>query len=137
LYHAVGSSWIVEVAQYFAFFTIVTSFLAVALSFVDFLADGLNIKKKSLGKIGLCLLSLAPPFIFSLIYPGIFLTALNYAGAFGAVILFGILPAAMVWSNRYVKKVKHEPLLPGGKGILGLIILISTVVILLQIIHSI
>ena len=137
LYHAVGSSWIVEVAQYFAFFAIVTSFLAVALSFVDFLADGLKIKKERLGKVLLCFLSLAPPFIFSLIYPGIFLMALNYAGAFGAAILFGVLPAAMVWSIRYVKKVKHEQLLPGGKGTLSLIMLISTAIILLQIIHSI
>jgi tyrosine-specific transport protein len=133
LYSAVGSSWIVEIAQYFAFFAIVTSFLAVALSFVDFLADGLNIKKKGLNKFGLCLLSLAPPFIFSLIYPRIFLNALNYAGAFGAVILFGILPAAMAWSIRYIKKEKCEPLLPGGKGTLMLIILISTIIIFLQI----
>lgn len=137
LHHAVGSSWIVEVAQYFAFFAIVTSFLAVALSFVDFLADGLKIKKASLGKFLLCFLSLAPPFIFSLFYPGIFLMALSYAGAFGAIILFGILPAAMVWSMRYIKKFKHEAQLPGGKGTLSLIILISAAVIFLQIIHSI
>lgn len=56
LKNAVGASWVVDVAQAFAFFAIVTSFLSVALSFVDFLADGLSIKKTPLGKIFLALL---------------------------------------------------------------------------------
>lgn len=98
---AVGSSIILKIAEAFAFFAIVTSFLGVALSFVDFLADGLKIAKTNKGKALLCFLALAPPFVFALIYPTIFLSALNYAGGLGAVSLFGILPALMVWRGRY------------------------------------
>lgn len=132
LKNAVGASWVVDVAQAFAFFAIVTSFLSVALSFVDFLADGLNIKKTPQGKVLLALLVLAPPFICALLYPTIFLIALNSAGGFGAVILFGILPALMVWKGRYTQQLGMQQLVPGGKPLLILIIAFSVWVIALQ-----
>lgn len=129
---AAGSLWVVDIAQYFAFFAILTSFLGNSLSFVDFLADGLKVQKDAKGKLLLCLLVIVPPFILALMYPHIFLMALNYAGAFGAVILFGILPALMVWSGRYYKKFGQEPQLAGGKFALTLILLFAFAVICLQ-----
>ncbi len=128
----VGGSLVVDLAQYFAFFAIVTSFLSVALSFVDFLADGLHIKKTAKGKFYLSCMALVPPLLFSLIYPKIFLVALNYAGGFGAIILFGILPALMVWSGRYVKKIDNIRIVPGGRVMLTFILLISVAIIILQ-----
>lgn len=133
----VGGSWVVDIAQFFAFFAIVTSFLGVALSFVDFLADGLKIPKVGKGKIFLCLLALLPPYLFSLIQPGAFLMALNYAGGFGAVIIFGILPALIVWSGRYHKQMKGPIFVPGGKPLLILVILCCMVVIVLQMYQTI
>lgn len=129
---AVGISWISSVAQFFAFFAIVTSFLSVALSFVDFLADGLKIKKTSWGKLFLILLVLLPPFICAMLFPHIFLIAINTAGSFGAVILFGILPVLMVWKGRYLHS-ESPPLVFGGKPILLAIFLISIMVIIFQI----
>lgn len=133
----VGGSLIVDLAQYFAFFAIVTSFLGVALSFVDFLADGLHIKKTAKGKFLLSCMALGPPLIFSLIYPKIFLVALNYAGGFGAVILFGILPALMVWSGRYIKKIDNIRIVPGGRVMLTLVLMISVAIIILQLFQEI
>lgn len=127
-----NNMWIVDLAQYFAFFAIVTSFLGNSLSFVDFLADGLKIKRTPKGKIFLCLLVIAPPFVFALIYPKVFLIALNYAGAFGAMTLFGILPAAMVWVGRKQLGENLQPLVPGGKGVLFLIIAAALAIMLLQ-----
>ncbi len=129
---AVGVSWILDIAQAFAFFAIVTSFLSVAVSFVDFLADGLSIKKTPVGKIVLSGLVLGPPLLCSLLYPSIFLIALNYAGGFGAVILFGILPALMVWKGRYTKKLGLPQIVPGGKPLLIAVILFSIWIIALQ-----
>jgi tyrosine-specific transport protein len=137
LRNAIGLSWIVEIANYFAFFAIVTSFLGVALSFVDFLADGLKIKKDPQGKGLLCFLVIALPLAFALIYPKIFLLALSYAGSFGAISLFGILPAAMVWVGRYHKKIQALRLLPGGKVPLVIIFIGAIAVIGLQIYHDI
>lgn len=132
LKNAVGASWIVDVAQSFAFFAIVTSFLSVALSFVDFLADGLKIKKTPKGKVILALLVLGPPFLCALLYPTIFLAALNTAGGFGAVILFGILPALMVWKGRYTQQLGMPQIVPGGKPLLIAIIAFSVWVMALQ-----
>ena len=133
---AAGNLWVVDIAHYFAFFALITSFLGVALSFVDFLADGFQIQKTPLGKGFLCALAFVPAFVFSLIYPNIFLSALNYAGGFGAVILFGILPALMVWSGRYHKEMKGVPLVPGGKGTLIAVISFSILVVVLQLFYE-
>lgn len=102
-------------AQGLAFFAILTSFLAQALSLVHFLADGLKISYKKQESYGLCILALAPPLILSLIYPQLFFKALNFAGGICAVILFGILPAAMVWIGRYRRASKGGYQMPGGK----------------------
>lgn len=129
---AVGVSWILDVAQAFAFFAIVTSFLSVALSFVDFLADGLNVKKTGKGKILLISLVLVPPFVCSLLYPAVFLMALNYAGGFGAMMLFGILPALMAWKGRYQNPDPTRiQLVPGGKPVLILIMAFALAVMIL------
>jgi tyrosine-specific transport protein len=127
-----GKLWVVDVAQYFAFFAIVTSFIGVALSFVDFLADGFQIKKDHKGRALTCIMVLAPPLFFALLYPTIFVKALQYAGGFGAVVLFGILPALMAWSGRYSKKLWTTTMVPGGKFLLLLVIFFAGGIFLLQ-----
>jgi len=133
---AVGVNWILEIAQSFAFFAITTSFLSVSLSFVDFLADGLGIKKSVSGNCFLVLLAILPPLIFSLIYPDVFLVALNYAGGYGAIILFGILPVLMVWKGRYHQKRMDQLILPGGKAALMFILACSLFIIGLQVFQT-
>ncbi len=115
LRQVVGSVWVATIADFFAFFAIMTSLLSVALSFVDFLGDGLKISRESpSGRALLCTLTLAPPFVMAILVPGIFLIALNYAGAFGAVILFGIIPALMVWVGRYHRRYSQETIVKGA-----------------------
>lgn len=132
LRQAVGSSWVASLTESFAFFAVVTSFLTVSLSFVDFLSDGLGIEKRPRGKIFLCLLVLAPPFICSVLYPKIFLIALSYGGGISAILLFGMLPVWMVWSGRYHSQIQGNILIPGGKTGLLFIALLSLIVICLQ-----
>lgn len=136
LKEVVEQSWILDVAEFFAFFAIVTSFLGVALSFVDFLADGFRIRKDRQGNLLLCSLVLVPPLIFALFYPRIFVVALKYAGGFGAVILFGVLPALMVWSGRYRKKLWTEATLPGGRLLLSGVIVFGLAIFMLQLVNA-
>ncbi|THG18159.1 hypothetical protein TEA_018764 [Camellia sinensis var. sinensis] len=72
------------------------------------------------------LLTLIPPLILSLLDPDIFFKALDFAGTYGVLVLFGILPAAMAWSDRYSNSSESSsklPLLvPGGKLTLSLVI---------------
>ncbi len=127
-----GVSWVSTFAQSLAFFALLTSFLAQTLGLVHFLADGLRVKSPKHETIPLCALALLPPLIFALIYPQIFLKALNFAGGVCAVILFGILPVIMVWLSRYVKKTPTPYRLFGGKPILVAIFLFALFVLLFQ-----
>ncbi len=136
LKNTVGYSLILNLVQSFAFFAIVTSFLGVGISLIDFLSDGLNIKKTPIGKLLLTLLVVVPPLLFSFAYPGIFLTALNYAGGFAAVILFGIFPAIMAWVSRKPEYAKTTWQAPGGNVALILVILIAMFVITMEVIYE-
>lgn len=113
-----GVKWI---GALFGFCALVTSFLGVTLGLLDFMADGLKIKKTPMGRLLLCLLIYLPPFALSLGYERIFLIALDYAGTFGGVILLGLMPVAMVVSLRYFKKSKEPVQLPGGAASLALL----------------
>jgi tyrosine-specific transport protein len=129
---SIHSPWTRVFSQGLAFFALLTSFLAQALSLVHFLADGLKISYKKQEHIGLCALALLPPLILSLIYPQLFFKALNFAGGICAVILFGILPVAMVWINRYRSAPSMAYQLPGGKPALILIFCFALFILFLQ-----
>lgn len=105
----------------FSFFALFTSFLAIAVSFIDFFRDGL--KKSLKGGMGSELLIYAlvflPPALCSLLYPHLFLRALGFAGGVVDVILYGALPAAIVWVGRYVKKAQGPYQVAGGKPFLA------------------
>ena len=98
----------------FSFFAITTSFLGFVLGLVDFLSDGLGFAatraKTDVAGTGSkpegndwrpFALTLVPPWAFALSYPDVFLDALDTAGTFGVLTLFGCMPPAMAWSNRY------------------------------------
>lgn len=109
------------VGQYFAFFALVTSFFGVTLGLMDFLADGMKIKKTPRGKLILCGLIFIPPFLFALAYPHIFLVALDHAGGFGCALLLGLLPVLMVWRGRYQIGFQGEYRVAGGRWLLGVL----------------
>jgi tyrosine-specific transport protein len=93
----VGSPMISIGAYFFSLFAIITSFLGVALSLSDFLYDGLKIKKTWQGRWMVLCFTFFPPLLFVFTYPRGFIVALEYAGAFVAI-LFIFIPAAMVWN---------------------------------------
>ncbi|MDE3046945.1 MAG: tyrosine transporter [Verrucomicrobiota bacterium] len=108
-----------NIGKYFAFFALTTSFIPLALSFFDFLADGLKWQKKGGKRLTLCLLVFGVPVIFAIIYPNIFLVALGYAGGISCAFLFGLMPPLLAWVGRYIKRYGHEQMqLPGGKTML-------------------
>lgn len=124
--------WIAVIVGLFSFFALVTSFFGVALSLYDFLADGFKIKKTVKGKGLLLLLMFIPPLLFALFYPSGFVAAIGYAGVFVAI-LYGILPALMVWHGRYIEKKKERFRVFGGKVFLLIMILGSLGIIFFQI----
>lgn len=131
----VGSRWVQTFGQFFAFFAIITSMLGVAFSMVDFIADGAGKKaeKRSI-RIPLCLAVFIPPFIFSIIDPGIFVTAIGFAGGFGEAFLNGLLPVALVWVGRYHRKLGEKEQLPGEKPMLATLFFLGFLVMILELI---
>jgi tyrosine-specific transport protein len=125
-----GALVVTDVAQWFALFAIVTSFLGVALSFVDFLADGLKIPKNRTGLAGLCALALLPPVVLALTNPSIFLSALGFAGGICAVIVFGIFPPLMCFVARRRSHAKR--MVPGGRFPLIACIAISVAIFVIE-----
>jgi len=91
-----GGKWLYPVGRAFAFFALVTSFLGVAFSMVDFLRDAWKRVNRSIS-VGLALI---PPLICAVIDPSIFDRALGYAGGFGEAFLNGLLPVALAWIAR-------------------------------------
>ena len=127
-----GSSWIAGFAQVFAFFAILTSFLAQTLALVHFLSDGLKIKgSASKEPLSLCLAALIPPLIVSLMYPQIFFKALNFAGGICANVLFGLLPAVIVWIGRK-RKIQSSYYVKGGTPLLLGIVAFSLIILSMQ-----
>ena len=131
----VNSLWVVRGARCFSFFAIVTSFLGVSLSLLDFLSDffvvtfDIHPKSSKFGKLLLCSLTFVPPLVFATVYRRVFFQAINYAGAFGVIVLLAALPALMVWSGRYYKRWARGFKTSGGRTALVAVLLCSIVII--------
>jgi tyrosine-specific transport protein len=115
LHAALGNNKISGFATAFAFFAVITSFLAQGLSLTHFIADGLKTVPTRKNTWWLTTLALLPPLIFALSYPEVFFKALGFAGGICAMILFGILPVAMAWIGRYKKGITSSYHVKGGK----------------------
>lgn len=115
----------------FSIFAIFNSFLPSALSFIDFLRDGMNpiIRTNPKGSWVIYVLVFMPPLFCTLSYPHLFLKALNFAGGFIDVLLFGVLPATVVLVGRYAKKATGPYQVAGG-SVTPLLVLILACIIL-------
>ncbi len=122
------SPWVSSLALYFGFFALVTSLLGVAMSMVDFLADGLKVERKGKTRLALTLAVFLPPAIFAWLNPGIFLDAIAVAGGIGEALLNGLIPVALVWVGRYKMGLSKENALPGGKPLLFVLALFSLLI---------
>jgi tyrosine-specific transport protein len=118
LQNHVQGTWIYGIAEYFAFFAIVTSFLGIALGLFDFLADGFKIKKNLKGRAIIGLLVALPTFYIATNLERAFMIAMEATGGFGDTLLNGIIPVMMVWIGRYAMKYNNTRIMPGGKPML-------------------
>lgn len=114
----VAGKWVSIIAEFFAYFAIATSFLGIAMGLFDFLADGLKIKKDTMGKAIIGLLIVIPTLIIATRFERVFMTAMDASGGIGDSILNGIIPVLMVWKGRYLLGYKSDFKVPGGKVLL-------------------
>lgn len=105
----------------FSFFAIITSLLAISVSFVGFLSDT---AKGDKNPVFYTLGVVIPPLCFSLFNPNIFFLALRYGAGCSAVLLFGVLPSLALWKMRSSINIE-ERIVPGGKAFLVVYLLFS------------
>jgi tyrosine-specific transport protein len=82
-------------------------------------------------RLGLYSLVLLPPLAVAVSDPSLFFALLDTAGTYGILVLFGIMPAAMAWVQRYAPGAEPEiePALPGGRPVLfGMAVVAGAVV---------
>lgn len=139
-----GSSveWVGAAIAIFSEFAVATSLIGQVYGLYHFFNDAVPWR---LGererRLPLYSLIFGPPLGLVTGDTSLFFAALDYAGAFGVSILFGIMPAAVAWQQRdraiaegHMRTVR---LLPGGKGILAITILIAVGIISQQILEKI
>lgn len=80
----------------FAILAITTSFLANGTALMSFVQDMCAGLFKNRSRILQAILTFAPPLIVTLVYPHLFLKALDVVGGVGIALLFGILPGILL-----------------------------------------
>lgn len=118
----IGSPLFSIAALMFALLAISTSYMANGTALSSFLSDLLNAKTSGRKKLAAAL-TFGPPLLITLVYPNVFLKALNIVGGVGIDIIFGIFPSALL--------LKYAT---GWKRTLGgLLVLVFTAILLLEI----
>ncbi|XP_007015321.2 PREDICTED: tyrosine-specific transport protein [Theobroma cacao] len=129
------------IIEVFSLFAIATSYIGFVLGLSDFLADLLKLPTGK-NRPQPYLLTLIPPLGLALLDPEIFFKALDFAGTYGVLVLFGILPAAMSWLDRYSNSsnsstsLKLPELVPGGRLTLTLVMGCAGGVILTEVLKN-
>ena len=80
----------------FSLMAIITSYVGVGVALISFMRDLLSSWGRVAGRPLLSGLALLPSLVISLLYPGLFLQALNLVGGGCLILLFGILPSLML-----------------------------------------
>ncbi|AFZ25091.1 amino acid permease [Cylindrospermum stagnale PCC 7417] len=120
----------------FSEFAIATSFIGFVYGLLDFFKDISLLTQGGLSRLPLYSLILFPPMSLGTLNPSIFFTALDYTGTLSISILGGIIPALMSWKQRQAQELTNginQPLVPGGKVTLIVVIAIALGLITRQI----
>jgi tyrosine-specific transport protein len=121
-----------SLSDFFAFFTITTSYMGLSLALFYFLKDCFQEIKIKMSKNMIILASILPTLLLAILFPKALTQCLDISGGYGDTILSGLLPIGMVWVGRYHKKMQGEVRIPGGKGALLLSAAFYLFIFLLQ-----
>jgi tyrosine-specific transport protein len=97
---ALHSKVITTAGMFFSLAAIITSYFGVGIAFMGFFRDMISSYGKKSKRFIEAGLTFGPPFIVVLVYPNLFLKALDLVGGTGVVLVFGVLPGLMVIKSK-------------------------------------
>jgi tyrosine-specific transport protein len=97
---ALHSKVITTAGMFFSLAAIITSYFGVGIAFMGFFRDLISSYGKKSNRFKEALLTFGPPFIVALVYPNLFLKALDMVGGIGVLLVFGCLPGLMVIKSK-------------------------------------
>lgn len=114
----------------FSLLAVSTSYIGFVLGLKEFLLETLDMTVTKGNRIVYPLVVI-PPLLLAIQFPNLFYSALEFAGTYGVLLLFGIIPVAMVYSERYVDNttLTRDTLVPGGIPMLFLLGSAATAII--------
>lgn len=114
----------------FSLLAVSTSYIGFVLGLKEFLLEALDMNATK-GNAVVYPLVLIPPLVFAIGYPNLFYNALEFAGTYGVLLLFGIIPVAMVYSERYIDNttLTRDTIVPGGLPMLVILGLAASAII--------
>lgn len=107
LAEAIKNPLFLKLSLAFAIIAIMTSYLSMGKALMDFMEDFTINYIKIKNRLLTILLTFLPPIIISVLFPDIFLKALDFVGGVGVVILFGIFPTiiALIRTKSNMRKI--------------------------------
>ena len=123
--------WNAMLIDGFSLLAVSTSYIGFVLGLKEFLLELLGLTEAR-GRAVVYPLVLIPPLGLALSFPGLFFEALEFAGTYGVLTLFGLVPVFMAWAERYGEEeltLTRFRLVPGGKPLLVTLIAISAGII--------
>ena len=97
---ALHSKVITTAGMFFSLTAIITSYFGVGIAFMGFFRDVISSYGKKSYRFIEAGLTFGPPFIVALVYPNLFLKALDLVGGIGILLVFGFLPGLMVIKSK-------------------------------------
>lgn len=114
---------------------LITSFLGVSLSMIDFLSDMLGRKQTKLLRVILGFVTFVPSAFWALKHPNVFQSAIAVAGGIGESILNAIIPALMLFIGVYYKQMKATQQWITSKALIAAIFIFSALIFFLEVIE--
>jgi len=97
---ALHSKVITTAGMFFSLAAIITSYFGVGIAFMGFFRDLIYSYGKKSNRFKEALLTFGLPFFVALVYPNLFLKALDLVGGIGLLLVFGCLPVLMVIKSK-------------------------------------
>jgi tyrosine-specific transport protein len=88
----INSKLLLTVAMIFTFFAIITSYVGIGASLLNYV-EGFTREYIKISRLSCAVITFFLPLVFVFTYPQVFIKALSFVGGFGIIIVSGFIPA--------------------------------------------